>query len=162
VDVNWDAWKPGHHAAAAAVAGARLKQLLDAAGIELPIAASQFGEVSAILEATLASAALAGPVTYSVQPLAARLANVLDDPAGATPVAHTLMALAQSAAAIAEYLEAGVGHVEWSSARDSRVCPECRANSAAGPVPIGQPFPSGGIMPPGCQGCRCALLPAVP
>ena len=162
MDVDWDAWKPGGHAAAAAIAGPRLRQLLDAAAIELPVAARQLGEVAAVLGASLASAALAGPVTYSVQSLAAQLATMLDDPAGATAVAGTLMTLARSAAAIAAYRESGVAYVGWSSARDSRVCARCRANSAAGPVPVGQAFPSGGVMPPGCPGCRCALLSATP
>jgi len=159
VDVDWDAWTPGDHAAAAAIAGPRLQELLDAAGIEVPIAASRFDELTAILEATLASDETSGPVTNSVQSLAAQLGNVLDNPADAGPVAHTLMALAQSAAAITGYLESDVSHVAWSSARDSEVCPACWANAAAGPLPIGQQFPSGSVMPPGCQGCRCALLP---
>jgi hypothetical protein len=159
MNIDWNAWKPGDPAAAAAIAGPRLRTLVAAARIELPIPATRFDEVSAILEATLASQALSGHVTYSVQSLAAQLANVLDDPADATPVAHTLMTLAQSVAAIRGYLEAGVTQVEWNAARDTRVCPACRANSAAGIVPIGKPFPSGGVMPPGCQGCRCSLLP---
>jgi hypothetical protein len=161
MNIDWNAWKPGDSPAAAASAGDRLRELAAAARIELPMTSERLDEVSAILEATLAPQALAGPVTYSVQSLAAQLASVLDDPADATPVAHTLMTLAQSAAAIAGYLESGVTHVEWSAARDSRVCPDCRANSLAGPLPIGQPFPSGGLLPPGCQGCRCALLAGV-
>jgi hypothetical protein len=159
MNIDWNAWKPGDPAAA--VPGPGLRELIAAARIELPVAAARMDEVSAILEATRASQALSGPGTSSVQSLAAQLASVLDDPADATPVAHTLVTLLQSVAAIAGYLESGVTHVEWSAARDIRVCPECRANSAAGPVPIGEPFPSGGIMPPGCQGCRCALLPGL-
>jgi hypothetical protein len=158
MNIDWNAWKPDDPAAAA-MAGPRLRELIAAARVDLPIAAAQIDVVSAILETTLASQARSGSVTYSVQSLAAQLANVLENPAEATPVAHTLMALARSAAAMAGFLHSGVTHVEWSAARDIRVCPDCRANSAAGPVPIGQPFPSGGVMPPGCQGCRCALLP---
>jgi hypothetical protein len=158
MDIDWNAWKPGDSPAVAG-AGDRLRELAAAAHAELPMSSARVDEVSAILEATLAAQALAGPVTYSVQSLAAQLVGVLDDPADATPVAHTLMTLAQSAAAIAGYLESGVTQVVWSAARDSRVCPDCRANASAGPLPIGQPFPSGGILPPGCQGCRCALLP---
>jgi hypothetical protein len=159
---DWDAWKPGDHEAAAAIAGPLLQQLLEAARIELPIAASRIAELSAILEATLASDEMSGPVTNSVQSLACQLENMLGDPADAAPVAHTLMALAQSAATIAGYLESGVRNVEWSTARDTKVCPACRANAAAGPVPTGQQFPSGGVMPPGCQGCRCALVAGPP
>lgn len=161
MNIDWNAWIPGDSPAAAASAGKRLRKLIAAARIELPMTSARIDEVAAILEATLAAQALAGPVTYSVQSLAAQLASVLDDPAAATPVAHTMMTLARSAAAVAGYLESGVTHVEWSAARDSRVCPDCRANSMAGPLLIGQPFPSGGLLPPGCQGCRCALLPGV-
>jgi hypothetical protein len=164
MDVDWDAWTPADHAAAEAIAGPRLRELLDAAGIELPFAKSRIGELSAILQATLTSEVttreMGGPVpvTNSVQSLARQLETLLDNPADAAPLAHTLTALAQSAAAIAGYLKYGVRHVEWSSAQDDKVCPGCRANAAAGPVPIGEQFPSGTVMPPGCQGCRCALL----
>lgn len=98
------------------------------------------------------------PATNSLQSLARQLETVVDGPAAAAPVAHPLMALAQSAAAIAVYLRSGVRHVEWSSARDGDVCPACQANATAGPVPIGEQFPSGSVLPPGCEGCRCALL----
>jgi hypothetical protein len=165
MNIDWNAWKPADSPAAASGAGDRLRELAAAARVDLPMTSARVDEVSAILEATLAAQARTGPVT-SVQSLAAQLASVLDDPADATPVAHTLMTLARSAAAIAGYLESGSTHVEWSAARDSRVCPDCRANSLAGPLPIGQAFPSGGLLPPGCQGCRCALLagpqPAIP
>lgn len=160
MEVDWDAWRPGDRAASEIIAGPRLQELLDASGIELPIAASRIGDVTAILEATLASDATHGPVTNSAQSLARQLESVVDNPANAAPVAHTLMTLAQSAAAIAGYLQSGVRHVEWSSARDGEVCSACQVNAAAGPVPIGQRFPSGGVVPPGCQGCRCALLAA--
>jgi hypothetical protein len=172
MDIDWDTWTPADHVAADAIAGPRLQQLLDAARIDLPIPASRIGEVTAILEETLRSDVTAlpgGPIAdrpypprLSIGDLAARLRDVLDNPADAAPVAHTLMALAQSAGAITEYLQSGVQQVEWSSARDTEVCASCRVNASAGPVPIGQQFPSGGVMPPGCQGCRCALLPGLP
>jgi hypothetical protein len=156
--VDWDAWKPGDRAAAEAIAGPRLEQILAVAAGELPITANRIGELSAILEATLVSDETRGPVTNSVQSLARQLESLVDDPAVAPALAVSVMALAQSAGAIAGYLRAGVRHVEWSSARDAEVCSGCQANSAAGPVPIGEQFPSGSVMPPGCEGCRCALL----
>jgi hypothetical protein len=55
MDIDWSAWTPADHAAADAIAGPRLQELLDAAGIELPVARSRIGELSAILEATLTS-----------------------------------------------------------------------------------------------------------
>jgi hypothetical protein len=162
--MDWDAWTPADHPAAETIAGPRLQELLDAAGIELPMAQSRVAELAAILQAVLTSDVTARetggpvPVTNSVQSLARQLETLLDNPADAVPLAHTLIALAQSAAAIAGYLRSGVRHVEWSSAQDGKVCAGCNANAAAGPVPIGEQFPSGTVMPPGCQGCRCALL----
>jgi hypothetical protein len=164
--VDWDAWKPGDSLAAEMIAGPRLQELLDAARIELPVAASRIGELSAILEVTLRSDVTTRefdgpvPVTLSEQSLARQIESVVDNAADAAPVAHTLIALAQSAAAIAQYLRSGIRHVEWSAARDDKVCPGCQANAAAGPVPIGKQFPSGSVMPPSCQGCRCALVAA--
>lgn len=160
MDIDWDAWTPADHAAAEMIAGTRLEQLLEAARITLPVAASLIGELPAISVATLASDETRGPVANSVQSLARQFEHVVDDPAPAAPVAHVLMTLAQSAAAIAVYLKAGIRHVEWSSAQDSNVCPGCQANAAAGPVPIGEHFPSGTVIPPACEGCRCALLPS--
>jgi hypothetical protein len=100
MDNDWDAWTRADHAAAEAIAGPRLQELLDAAGIELPLAKSRIGELSAILRATLTSEVtireMGGPVpvTNSVQSLARQLETLLDNPADAAPLAHTLMALA--------------------------------------------------------------------
>jgi hypothetical protein len=43
------------------------------------------------------------------------------------------------------------------SARDDRVSDVCQANEAAGPIPIGEPFPSGDQVPPFHPNCRCTL-----
>lgn len=98
--VSWDSWTPADHTAAEAIAGPRLQELLDAAGIELPMAKSRIGELAAILQATVTSDVRARemgspvPVTNSQQSLARQLETLLDDPADAAPLAHTLMALA--------------------------------------------------------------------
>jgi hypothetical protein len=98
MEVDWDAWQPGDRTAAEIIAGPRLQELLDASGIDLPVAAFRIGELSGILGATLASDEMSGPVTKSVQSLARQLESVVDNPEDAAPVAHILMALAQSAA----------------------------------------------------------------
>ena len=36
--------------------------------------------------------------------------------------------------------------------------PDCLDNSLAGPVPAGQPFPTGHLRPPAFPGCRCLLV----
>jgi hypothetical protein len=38
--------------------------------------------------------------------------------------------------------------------------PDCLDNSLAGPVPAGQPFPTGHLRPPAFPGCRCLLVAA--
>jgi SPP1 gp7 family putative phage head morphogenesis protein len=167
-EVDWDEWTPGDYAAAEAVAGDGLQQLLDAADITIrSIAQSRVGELAAVLEATLASDVTSispeGPLPprLSVGDLARQLQQVLDNPANAEMVAWSEIARAQSAAAMSVYRQAGTERVEWSTAEDARVCPACDADEAAGPVPLGQPFPSGHTMPPGHPNCRCALLPVL-
>lgn len=146
-----------------AITGRRLRELFDAAAIELPVARSKIGELPAILQAILTSDVttreMGAPVsvTNSQGSLSRQLESLLDNPADAAPLAHTLIALAQSAAAIAVHLKHGVRRVEWSSARDGEACDGCQANAAAGPVLVGEQCPSGSVMPPGCEGCRCAL-----
>jgi hypothetical protein len=118
------------------------------------------GRSGGLLDATLASDETRGPVSNSVQSLARQVGGVLDNPADGVPVAHTMMTFAQSAGAIAGYLQAGIRHVEWSSARDGRVCRAYQVNAAAGPLPIGEKFPSGTVTPPACQGCGARCCPA--
>jgi hypothetical protein len=94
MDVDWDAWTPADRAAAEAIAGPRLQELLDAASIELPFAKSRTGELSAILQAALTSDVttreMGGPVpvTNSVQSLARQLETLVDNAADAAPLAH--------------------------------------------------------------------------
>ncbi len=52
----------------------------------------------------------------------------------------------------------GVTALEWVTAASA--CPICLRNAAAGPVPLGQPFPSGALSPPQHPHCRCAVFPA--
>jgi SPP1 gp7 family putative phage head morphogenesis protein len=46
----------------------------------------------------------------------------------------------------------------WRTVGDARVCPICRGNGAAGPRPVGQPFPSGNSAPPAHTTCRCWIV----
>ncbi len=38
--------------------------------------------------------------------------------------------------------------------------PDCEDNALAGPVPAGEPFPTGDMCPPAHPGCRCLAVPA--
>lgn len=158
--VDWDGWEPGNPEAARQVLSAdghdlRLLDLLNAAGIELRgVAGHRVDDIAAVLSEALERGA-------SVDATAEALRGVLDDPAWAEMTAWTELNRATSAAAQAEYLAEGMTSNEWMNARDQRVCPRCKANEDAGPVPIGEPFPSGDAHPPAHPRCRCGLLPVL-
>lgn len=44
---------------------------------------------------------------------------------------------------------------KWTTVGDSRVTPQCRANSKAGWISARETFPSGHLAPPRFPGCRC-------
>lgn len=162
--VDWAAWTPGDHEAAALIAGPGLRQLLAAQGITIQsIADSRLEELAAVLEAALASdvtevPALPAPLPpqLSVGSLARQLRDVLDNPGRAELVAHTEIARAQSEAARTVYRETGVGEVEVLTAEDDKVCPLCDAAEADGAHPVG----SAPLVPLHPR-CRCAETPVV-
>jgi len=98
----------------------------------------------------------------SPKEIATALRGIVANPAWANTVAWTETARAQGAAASEIYRQRGVARNEWMTAHDQRVCPLCAANDAAGPVDVGDPFPSGDVWPPGHPRCRCALIPTLP
>jgi hypothetical protein len=163
-EVDWGAWKPGDHRAAAAIAGPGLKQLLDSSGIRIKsIAATRIQDLADVLEATLASDVthrqpLPAPLepSLSVGDLARQLRDVLDKPERAELVATTEIARAQAEASRTVYRETGRTEVEISTAEDDKVCPVCDAAQAEGAHPLGQP-----PMVPLHPRCRCAELPVL-
>lgn len=62
------------------------------------------------------------------------------------------------------YLANSVAWVSWQTMDDGRECAICLANEDAGPVLLGQPFPSGHTAPPVHPKCseRCAIIPSAP
>ena len=176
--VDWRGWTPADHAAAEQIAGEGLQRLLADADVTIQsIAESRVGELADVLEASLASEVSEiepyhkPPGVYSMQnvlparnsasDLAAKLEDVLDNPARAKMVAHTEMARAASAATIEAYQQTGVRERRWLGAGDARECPVCDANEAQGAVPMGEPFAGGVMAPPQHPMCRCALMPVV-
>jgi len=163
-DVDWGGWTPGDYAAADAIAGPGLRQLLAEAGIRIKsIAESRLEELSAVLEATLRSDEILRtpgteplPPFLSVGDLAERLRLVLDNPRNAELVAQAEIARAQATAARQVYLETGRSEVEISTAEDDKVCPVCEAAAQLGAHPIGAP-----PMVPLHPRCRCAELPVL-
>lgn len=162
--VDWGSWTPGDYAAAEAIAGPGLRQLLAAADITIQsIAESRLEELAAVLEATLASDVILRPPLpvplppqLSVSSLAAQLQDVLDNPARAELVAQAEIGRAQAEAARAEYAQAGTAEVEISTAEDDKVCPVCDAAAAVGAHPLGT-APMVLLHPR----CRCAELPVL-
>jgi hypothetical protein len=161
---DWGAWTPGDYAAAEAIAGAGLRQLLDSSGIVIQsIAESRLEELSAVLEATLRSDETQRPPLpeplppmLSVGDLARQLLEVLDNPDRAELVAQAEIGRAQAEASRAEYAVAGIAEVEISTAEDDKVCPICGAAEKVGAHPLGSP-PMVLLHPR----CRCAELPVL-
>jgi len=133
--------------------GAGLRAMLGQAQITIKsIADSRLEE----LGRTLAQGAARGD---SADAIARAIRDVLSNPARAHMIATTELCRAVSAATAQEYGKRGVRRHRWLSAEDNRVCPRCDANAEAGPVPLGEPFPSGAPWPPTHPGDRCCTVP---
>jgi DivIVA domain-containing protein len=50
--------------------------------------------------------------------------------------------------------------LRWIVDDEGGSCPDCDDDALAGPVPKGEPFPTGQHHPPAHPGCRCLLVPA--
>ena len=48
----------------------------------------------------------------------------------------------------------------WVVDDEGQPCPDCDDNALAGPVAVGEEFPTGQLHPPVHPGCRCLLVPA--
>lgn len=75
----------------------------------------------------------------------------------ATSHAITTITRVSGLAALLGYKQRGVTNGQWLIDPDSSGCPVCDMNAAAGPVPIGEPYPSGDVAPPSHPNCRCAI-----
>jgi hypothetical protein len=91
--------------------------------------------------------------------LAAALHAVLADDSSAHTIAQTELSRADNAARFAAYRAASIHLVRWVTT-SANPCQACIDNQAAGPWPLGKPFPSGVIMPPDHPHCQCHLEPA--
>jgi len=91
--------------------------------------------------------------------LANAIADVLADDSSARTIAQTELSRADNAARFAAYQAAQIPLVRWVTT-SANPCQACIDNQAAGPWPLGHPFPSGVIMPPDHPHCQCHLDPA--
>lgn len=80
------------------------------------------------------------------------------DPATAAAITETTRA--SGLGALDAYQQRQVRLGRWAIDPGSKVCPLCLGNAAAGPVPIGQPYPSGDVTAPIHPRCRCSVVPA--
>lgn len=48
----------------------------------------------------------------------------------------------------------------WVADHGGLPCSDAEDNALAGPVPVGEEFPTGDVVPPAHPGCRCLLVPA--
>jgi len=104
----------------------------------------------------LADAAIRGDgSTAAGQALRAALANT----SLAMAAAVTEITRGSSTAAMFTYAKRGVAYGRWVLDASSKVCALCLANAAAGPVPLGQAYPSGASQAPQHVHCRCAVVP---
>ncbi len=77
-------------------------------------------------------------------------------------ISRTETIRASNAGSLESYKASGVvGAVEWLTAEDDKVTPDCVLNGEAGPVRLGQAFPSGAEAPPDHPNCRCTIAPVV-
>lgn len=157
---DWDAWKPGHPAAAEHVVGAsgvgdELRDLLADAGVTISsVAQHRFDDMAQVLADGIARGDNADTIAKALE-------GVLAKPQWARLVAETETTRAASAAAMDNYRNAGIAAATWETGPDQRVCDLCDANAKQGPVALGERFSSGDRYPPGHPRCRCALVPHI-
>lgn len=149
-------WKPGNTAQAGSFldklgfSGPDPAYTRDATGKLADGVLGAFGRVLAEgMQASADAKSLAESLAAAAADSAKAMAAVLDQ-------------ITRQAALAASYWyhDAGVEYVEWLTEDDDRVCVICQANEDAGPVRLGDEFPSGDTEPEAHPRCRCALIPA--
>jgi SPP1 gp7 family putative phage head morphogenesis protein len=153
---DWGEWEPGDIESALRVDTApRLQQLLQQWGINTiqSVSETKLDDLARYISIALAT----GQDSSS---LANDISGLLNVPSRAQMIAQTELTRASTAAALDQYLSAGVSTKEWLTAPDERVCVACTANSIEGSIPLQQSFLSGIDGPPQHPRCRCSVIPA--
>jgi len=74
-------------------------------------------------------------------------------------IARTEVSMAQTAGNYAGWVKNGnVEATRWQVSADHEICDECDANEDAGPVKLGEAFPSGDLHTPAHPRCECVLI----
>jgi hypothetical protein len=97
--------------------------------------------------------------TVAKSKLGDRLRRKLADIRRATAAAITAITRSSSRGAHTGYQQRGVTNGRWLIDPNSSGCPVCDMNAASGPVPLGEPYPSGDSYPPAHPNCRCSVAP---
>lgn len=151
--VDWGQWQPGNSAAARAVAGDGLQQLLQQADVTIKsVAGNRMHELADRLAVGLDNG-------DSVDTIADSLSDVLTDARWASLVAVTETSRAVTFASQQTYMANGVRQNSWMAA--SSACQLCLRNEEASAVPVGANFPSGVAGPPAHPACRCSAAPVI-
>lgn len=155
----WDGWTPGD-----TTAGHDRAAALGLAGtLATAIVFAQSQATPAITEGYAARAArvlLDAAKDVTADELGDLVYAALLDDSYARGVALTWLGIAAGRAAVALYLNRQVAYGQWASAEDGKVCPACQGNVDAGPVRIGDSYPSGDTQAPAHPRCRCQVIPA--
>jgi hypothetical protein len=113
----------------------------------------------------LSAAWLGQIVTTTIKLIAAALvagvavSKFLADESRANTIAITELRRAKSQAQMDSLSAAGVGRIRWITT-SGHPCQHCIDNEAAGPWPLGVPFPSGAMCPPDHPNCQCEIKAA--
>jgi hypothetical protein len=95
----------------------------------------------------------------TAEEMADAITAVLGDEDAAHLIAITETNRAENAGRYETYRAARTSRVIWVT-HSGNPCHLCIANEASGPHHLGDPFPSGDIMPPAHPQCQCTLEPA--
>lgn len=160
--IDWSKWKPGQPAAEALVRPPRgLKRLLarHRTATIRGISDTNLNRIGTVLADGLAVGADSRSVAAELMALGIR--GIVDDAKRALTIALTETSRAVGAATVARYEEMGLRLYEWLTVEGDGVCELCDENASAGPIPIGEEFPSGDLHEPAHPNCRCKLVPFI-
>lgn len=158
---DWGEWEPGDVESALKVGtGPRLQQLLHQWGVNTIQSVSETK-----LDDLAKHIAIALATGQNASSLASDISSLLNVPSRAKMIAQTEISRASSAAALDQYLAAGVGSKQWlvspeDVAGKKRVCDRCQACADEGPIPLQQAFVTGVDAPGNHPWCRCSVIPA--
>jgi hypothetical protein len=158
VGFDWSKWKPGNHPAEFLLRPpGGLQRLLNRRGTIInSIEQTSYDRVGTILADAMRSGA--APSSVAKEFIMANIGRLAESPARAMTIATTEMARGMMVATMDTYNDYGVGQVEWIGIDP---CESCAENEDAGPIALGDAFPSGDTEPPAHPNCRCTISPVI-